>query len=58
MKIKVAVFKCKWFTLSQVKIDKYGETYVNLIKMTYNPDPFILVSYPNFLCERHTLHKN
>lgn len=53
MKIKVAVFKCKWFTLSQVKIDKYGETYVNLIKMTYNPDPFILVSYPNFLCERH-----
>ena len=44
VKIKVALFKCKWVALSEVNVDEYGKTYVNLNNMEYHSDPFILAS--------------
>ena len=44
VKIKVALFKCKWVALSEVKVDEYGKTCVNLNTMEYHSDPFTLAS--------------
>ena len=44
MKIKVALFKCKWVALSEVKVDEYGKTCANLNTTEYHSDPFILAS--------------
>ena len=43
-KIKVTLFKCKWVALSEVKVDEYGKTCVNLKTMEYHSNPFILAS--------------
>ena len=44
MKIKVALFLCKWVDLKEVIVDKYGRTCVNLKNMDYPGDLFILAS--------------
>ena len=44
VKIKVALFKCKWVALSEVKVDEYRKTCVNLKTMEYHSDPFIVAS--------------
>jgi hypothetical protein len=44
VEVKVALFRCKWVPLSQVKVDDYRKTCVNMTKMAYHKDPFILAS--------------
>ena len=59
VKIKVALFKCRWVALVHVKVDEYGKTYVNLDKMAYKKDPFILASQATqVFYVPNTLHKN
>ena len=59
VKVKVALFKCRWVPLSQVKVDDYGKTYVNLTKMAYHKDPFILArNATQIFYVEDPLHKN
>jgi hypothetical protein len=59
VKVKVALFKCRWVPLSQVKVDDYGKTYVNLTKMAYQKDPFILAkTATQIFYVEDPLHKN
>ena len=44
MKVKVALFRCAWIPLGQVRIDEYRKTGVNRTTMAYHADPFILAS--------------
>ena len=44
MKVKVALFRCTWIPLGQVRIDEYRKTCVNRTTMAYHADPFILAS--------------
>ena len=42
VKVKVALFKCAWIPLGQVRIDEYRKSCVNRTMMAYHADPFIL----------------
>ena len=44
LKVKVALFRCAWIPLGQVRIDEYRKTCVNRATMAYHADPFILAS--------------
>ena len=44
MKVKVALFRCTWIPLGQVKVNDYRKTCVNRTVMAYHADPFILAS--------------
>ena len=44
VKVKVALFRCTWIPLGQVRIDEYRKSYVNRTTMAYHADPFILAS--------------
>ena len=44
VKVKVALFRCAWIPLGQVRIDEYRKTCVNRKTMAYHSDPFILAS--------------
>ena len=59
VKVKVALFRCAWIPLGQVRIDEYRKTCVNRTTMAYHADPFILASDANqiFFVE-DPLHKN
>ena len=59
MKVKVALFRCAWIPLGQVRIDEYRKTCVNRTMMAYHADPFILASDATqiFFME-DPLHKN
>ena len=59
VKVKVALFKCRWVPLGQVKVDDYRNTYVNLTKMAYHKDPFIIPSdATQIFYVKDPLHKN
>ena len=59
VKVKVALFRCAWIPLGQVRIDEYRKTCVNRTMMAYHADPFILASDATqiFFVE-DPLHKN
>ena len=59
VKVKVALFRCAWIPLGQVRIDEYRKTCVNRTTMAYHADPFILASDATqiFFVE-DPLHKN
>ena len=59
VKVKVALFRCAWIPLGQVRIDKYRKTCVSRTTMAYHADPFILASDATqiFFAE-DSLHKN
>nr|XP_004516691.1 uncharacterized protein LOC101514781 [Cicer arietinum] len=45
IKFKVPVFKCKWIDINNsVKIDEFGFTLVDLEKVAYKDEPFIMAS--------------
>lgn len=45
VKFKVPVFKCKWIDInSGVKTDEFGFTLVDLEKIAYTDEPFIMAS--------------
>ena len=44
MKVKVALFRCAWIPLGQVRVDGYMKTCVNRTTMAYHADLFILAS--------------
>ena len=44
VKVKVALFRCSWIPLGQVRIDEHRKTCVNRTTMAYHADPFILAS--------------
>jgi hypothetical protein len=54
VKFKIPLLKGRWVHLDHVVVDEYGWTYVNLSKMGYMNDPFILANQvvQTFLCER------
>jgi hypothetical protein len=59
VEVKVALFRCKWAPLSQVKVDDYRKTCVNMTKMAYHKDPFILASEATqIFYVKDPLHKN
>ena len=39
VKVKVALFRCAWIPLGQVRIDEYRKTCVNRTMMAYCHDP-------------------
>ena len=59
VKVKVALFRCAWIPLRQVRINEYRKTCVNGTTMAYHADPFILASDATqiFFVE-DPLHKN
>ena len=59
VKVKVALFRCAWILLGQVRIDEYRKTCVNRTMMANHADPFILASDATqiFFVE-DPLHKN
>ena len=59
VKVKVALFRCAWIPLGQVRIDEYRKTHVNRTTMAYHADSFILASDATqiFFLE-DPLHKN
>jgi hypothetical protein len=40
--LKVALFRCQWVRLEEIKTDREGFTIVDLTKTTYRDDPFVL----------------
>jgi hypothetical protein len=44
VEFKIPLFRCRWVTLSQVKVDKYGFTTVDLSTTAYKDDPFVLAN--------------
>ena len=44
VKVNVALFRCAWIPLGQVRIDEYRKTCVNRTTMAYHADPFILAA--------------
>jgi hypothetical protein len=40
--VKVALFRCTWIPLSQVKVDDYRKTCVNNTTIAYHTDPFVV----------------
>ena len=40
--IKVALFRCQWVSLGGVTLDRYGMTIVDLNKIGYKEEPFVL----------------
>ena len=54
VKVKVALFRCAWIPLGQVRIDEYRKTSVNRTTMACHADPFILSSDATqiFFCGR------
>ena len=46
VKFKIPLLKCRWVHLNHVLVDEYGWTYVNLNRMGYMNDPFILANQP------------
>ena len=59
VKVKVALFRCAWIPLGQVRIDEYRKTCVNRTTMQYHADPLILANDATqiFFVE-DPLHKN
>ena len=41
---KICLFRCCWVNLQSTKVDKYGLTTVDLSKVGFNDDPFILAN--------------
>jgi hypothetical protein len=59
VKVKVALFRCTWIPLSQVKVDDYRKTCVNRTTMAYHADPVILASNAiQIFYVEDPLHKN
>ena len=59
VKVKVALFRCAWIPLGQVRIDEYRKTCVNRTTMAYHADPFILASdATHIFFVEDPLHKN
>jgi hypothetical protein len=44
VKFNIPLLKCRWVHFDHVVVDEYGWTYVNLSKMGYMNDPFILAN--------------
>ena len=41
VKFKIPLFLCRWVNLSEVKVDKYGFTTVDIRSTAYRDDPFV-----------------
>ena len=41
---KIPLFRCRWVHLPQVKVDKYGVTTVDLQRVGYKDEPFVLAN--------------
>ena len=41
---KIPLFRCRWVHLPQVKVDKYGVTTVDLERVGYKDEPFVLAN--------------
>ena len=41
---KICLFRCRWVNLQSMKVDKYGLTTVDLLKVGFKDDPFILAN--------------
>ena len=41
---KIPLFRCQWVNLKHVKVDKYGVTYVDLNRVAYKSEPFVLAT--------------
>jgi hypothetical protein len=54
VKFQIPLLKCRWVHLDHVAVDEFRWTYVNISKMGYMNDPFILANQAvqNFLCEK------
>ena len=41
---KIPLFRCRWVHLPQVKVDRYGVTTVDLERVGYKDEPFVLAN--------------
>src|SRR5207247_5426035 len=41
---KICLFRCRWVNLQSTKVNKYGLTTVDLSKVGFKDDPFILAN--------------
>ena len=44
IKFRIPVFKCRWFDPTGIKVDDYGFTTIDVKKIGFKNDPFILAT--------------